>query len=219
MMSIKIIFRKIFIHILNKFDIIGFYTLRRFGPLYEDGWFRSHREQSSVNLAGEPIPWITYPAIDFIRKRLKPDMAVFEFGSGGSTKWWGRRVRRVLSVEHDLAWYESVSSSLDDNINIVHIALEYDGDYSKYILNYFECFDVVVIDGRDRVNCIKNCLRALTSNGVVILDNSDRPQYKDGVDFLLLNGFKKIEFIGLCPIVNFKSETAVFYRTLNVFGI
>ena len=31
------------------------------------------------------LPWISFGAIDFIGRSLRPDMTVFEWGSGGST--------------------------------------------------------------------------------------------------------------------------------------
>jgi hypothetical protein len=205
--------------ILNRMDIYGLYSLRRSGPLHADGWFRSYREHASVDADGEPLPWITYPAIEFIRRRIKNEMKVFEFGSGGSTLWWADRVSEVISIEHDRVWHEKFKNIQKDNVRTYHIDLICNGDYSKKILEYNDYFDLVIIDGRDRVNCMKNCLPALRPDGVVILDNSDRPDYTEGVDFLISNGFKKIEFVGFCPIVNFKSETSIFYRAMNVFGI
>lgn len=218
-MNIKNFFKQPIVFLLEKAGLYSLYSLRNNGPLYEDGWFRSNREQASVDAAGEPLPWITYSAIDFIRERIKSNMTVFEFGSGGSTKWWASQVRKVVSVEHDRCWFEKINPLKCDNAEIVYINLTVGGDYSKYILNYDQFFDIVVIDGRDRVNCMKNCLQALNSTGVIILDNSNRSKYMEGIRFLQEKGFKKIQFSGFCPIVNIKSETAIFYRNQNIFGI
>ncbi len=211
--------RRSFIWVLDTLDLHSLYDLRRSGPLMEDGWFRSYREQASVDATGAPLPWIAYPAIEFIRSRITPDMSVFEYGSGGSTTWWANRVSEVVSVEHDRAWFEKVRSVQLPNVEAFQIDLVYGGDYSRKVQEYDGRFDIVVIDGRDRVNCLKNCLTALKPSGVVILDNSDRLEYSDGVAFLLANGFKRLEFVGLCPIVSYKTETAIFYRKENIFGI
>src|SRR5688572_22901839 len=76
------------------------------GPLHatlrvlrEQGWLRSYRERRPVTQGGEPIPWYTYSAIDFLAERLPPDATVFEFGAGHSTLWYARRVARVVSVD------------------------------------------------------------------------------------------------------------------------
>lgn len=204
---------------LKKFDFYSVYSLKHSGPLFEDGWFRSNREKSSVDANGEPIPWITYPALDFIRKRITANLTVFEYGSGGSTTWWANRVKNVISVEHDHEWYEKIKLIQRNNVKLRHINLIYGGEYSKSIREYGVHFDIVVVDGRDRVSCIKHCVDFLKPNGIIILDNSDRTEYADGITFLQGKGFRRIEFVGFCPIVNFKSETSIFYRSNNVFGI
>jgi hypothetical protein len=213
------IFKQPAIEILKFLDLYSLFSLRRQGPLFEDGWFRSNREQSSIDASGEPLPWITYPAIEFIKRRVKPEMSIFEYGSGGSTRWWANLVSHVVSVEHDRQWFDRLSAVKCPNIQLFQIDLVCGGEYSKKIANYKNRFDIVVVDGEDRVNCIRNCLGALTESGVVIVDNSDRSQYAEGVAYLSEHGFRKIEFIGFCPIVNFKSETSIFYRSKNIFGI
>lgn len=204
---------------LEALDLYSAYCLRRAGPLFEDGWFRSYREQASVDAAGAPLPWITYPAIEFIHRRIKPEMSVFEYGSGGSTLWWAKRVSEVISVEHDRDWFERMQDHIVPNLKAYQIDLVYGGAYSRKIQEFENRFDIVVIDGRDRVNCLKNSLRALKTSGVIILDNSDLPDYAEGVNFLLANGFRKIEFVGLFPMTLNKGETAIFYRDQNVLGV
>jgi len=213
------IFKQPAIRILKLLDLYSLYLLKKAGPLYEDGWFRSYREQASIDAGGKPLPWITYPAIEFIKKRVIPGMSIFEYGSGGSTIWWANLVSHVVSVEHDREWFERLTAKECANVDLFQIDLIYGGEYSKKIACYNNQFDIVVVDGRDRVNCIKNSLGALTESGVVILDNSDRGQYAEGIAYLFEHGFRKIEFVGFTPIVNLKSETSIFYRSKNVFGI
>jgi hypothetical protein len=205
--------------LLEKIDIYSLYSLKHGGPLFEDGWFRSYREKSAVDANGEPIPWITYPALDFIRKRVTRELTVFEFGSGGSTTWWANHVKNVVSVEHDRDWYEKIKSLQCSNVRIFHVDLVYGGKYSNSTREHFDRFDIIVVDGRDRVNCIKNSIDSLKPTGIIILDNSDRRDYSDGIDYLYSKEFRRIEFIGFCPIVNLKTETSIFYRSNNVFGI
>lgn len=218
-MSLLSIVKQPLIWMLKKLDLYSLYSLRLGGPLFEDGWFRSYREQASIDATGAPLPWITYPAIEFIQKRIKPEMSVFEYGSGGSTTWWANQVSAIVSVEHDLTWFEKMAKNEHSQVKLYQIDLIYGGDYSKKVSEFWQHFDIVVIDGRDRVNCAKNCLQALKPSGVIIWDNTDRLEYLEGIDFLLSNGFRRIEFIGYCPIVNLKSETSIFYRIDNSFGI
>jgi hypothetical protein len=39
-------------------------------------------------------------------------MRVFEYGAGGSTLFWAKRVREVVSIEHDRMWGERVQATL-----------------------------------------------------------------------------------------------------------
>lgn len=217
--NLTALLRRPFVWALQAMDLHGLYSLKRWGPLLDDGWFRSYREGASVDAAGAPLPWITYPAIEFIKRRVQPEMSVFEYGSGGSTIWWSKHVKEVISIEHDRTWFEKIRESVASRATISQVELEYGGAYSKAIQKYQRRFDIVVVDGRDRVNCIKNCLQALKSTGIIILDNSDRPEYAEAFDFLHSNGFRHVEFVGLCPIVNLKCETSIFYRNDNGFGI
>ena len=80
-------------------------------------------------------------------------------------------------------------------------------------------FDIILVDGRDRVNCIKQSIDCLTSNGVLILDDSQRDRYQEGIDFLHKKGFKSLEFEGLKAAHIGLSSTTIFYRTNNCFNI
>jgi hypothetical protein len=205
--------------ILKKLHLYGAYSLLIKGPLREDGWYRSFAEVRSVDAEGNPLPFYPYPAIEFIKRRLKPEMRVFEWGSGASTLWWAARVKQVVAVEHHQGWYEMVSASAPSNAQVLHIPLETGGAYCQALLEQPHPFDIVAIDGRDRVNCARHCIAGLAPSGVIIWDNSDRDYYQEGYDFLREKGFRQIEFVGLPPIINERGQTTIFYRDNNCFGI
>lgn len=183
------------------------------------GWLRSLDERASIDKEGNPIPWITYPSITFLEQHLKPTMRVFEYGSGNSTKWWSQQVKSVVACEHDKTWYDLLKADLPENTEYIFCELEYDGAYCRTAQTYPNQFDLLVIDGRDRVNCARNCLPALKPDGVILWDNSDRDYYQEGYDFLTRNGFKRIDFWGIGPINHFEWSTSVFYRQNNCFGL
>lgn len=183
------------------------------------GWFRSFREQLPIDGAGGALPWFTYPAIAFLEERIRPDMAVFEYGAGNSTLWWAARVASVASCEHDAEWLEFLRPKAPGNVEFLHHRLAPDGDYCRAIAAFEKRFDVVVIDGRERVDCAKNALGALKGDGVILWDDSDRSEYEEGYAFLIANGFRRLDFQGLAPASGDDSRTAVFYRDGNCFGI
>lgn len=75
-------------------------------------WMRYRKAQAEISILEDRSPWMVFTAIDFLKQWLKKDMKVFEYGSGGSTIFFADRVRSVISVEHDAAWYKVVFGSL-----------------------------------------------------------------------------------------------------------
>lgn len=190
--------------------------------LVVNGWFRSFKEQKSVDKDGTPIPWMTYPFIDFIQPRLSTTFKVFEYGCGNSTLFFARYVDSVISVEHDKEWLNEILKVVPDNVRIIYQPLDYNGKYSQIPDEQMTQFDIIIIDGRDRINCTKFLLRyssALKSDGVIIFDNADRDEYEEAYVLLLKKGYKKIDFFGMGPIIQIKTCTSIFYKENNALGI
>jgi hypothetical protein len=188
------------------------------GYLGTTGWFRSMVLSASIDGRGQPIPWITYACLRFLEPRLRADMSVFEFGSGSSTLWWAKRVRRVVSCEHDREWYERTRACVPANVELIHASREQQ-QYSRQVSKFSGEFDVIVIDGRDRVRCAHNCVPALKPDGVILWDNADRDYYRPGFEFLRREGFRRVDFSGLGPMVAFECMTSLFYRDGNCLGL
>jgi hypothetical protein len=105
-------------------DEIGLHVLANaaiydFAQNYLDkrGWFAS--------LQGEPqdheglIPWITYPALRQLRRIVRPDWRIFEYGCGSSSLWWAKHVQQVVSVEHDSVWSAKISGQAPANLKVI----------------------------------------------------------------------------------------------------
>jgi hypothetical protein len=189
------------------------------GYLDDIGWFKAFDTKSPVDGEGNPIPWVTYPFIDFIKERLNKQHTVFEFGSGNSTFFYARYAGIVVSVEHDKDWYDKIVSTKPENAEMIFCELIRGGDYCRMPVKLEEKFDIIIVDGRDRVNCCKQAIDALSPNGVVVLDDSEREQYRSGVDFLMKNGFKHLSLSGISPGLFYRKSTSVFYKSDNCLGI
>ncbi len=189
------------------------------GYLKEIGWINSFKHQMPIAQNDNPLPWVTYGFMDFISGRLNNTMDIFEFGPGNSTMWYAAKVNTVTSIEHDNHWFEKIKGDMPDNANINYKKLIYDGEYSKFPNTLGRQFDVVIVDGRDRVNCMKNALNAINETGVIILDDSEREYYKDGIEFLRVQEFKQIDFWGISPGLFYKKCTSIFYKTDNCLQI
>ena len=189
------------------------------GYLKESGWIESFEEQEPLSMNGDPLPWITLLCLDFIESRLNKSMSVFEYGAGNSTLYFSKLVGNVASVEHNQEWFDKISRESESNISIRYCSLKYNDDYCRSVLKISSYFDLIVVDGRDRVNCIKNCVESLTHDGVIILDDSEREKYKEGIDYLTSRGFKKIDFWGIALGLTYRKCTTIFYKSNNCFGI
>lgn len=200
-------------------EIEAAYHLMRSGNyLKQEGWFCSRKAGFPIDKDEHPIPWYTYPAIAFLGPRTQKWMKIFEFGAGQSTLWWASRVAEVSACEHNRLWYDFVVPRLPSNAHVVYFELEPDGDYAKAVNNGRK-FDVIVIDGEDRVNCTRHALKALNETGVIIFDDTQHPANQEAIERLAGEGFKRIDFDGMAPGYAWHSRTTVFYRPENCLAI
>lgn len=189
------------------------------GYLATIGWFTAFDTKQAVDADGQPLPWVTYSFIDFIKTRLNKDLRIFEYGSGNSTLFYAKHVKNVVSVEHDEAWFNKIVKEKAANAEMIFTALEKDGEYSQKAKLLGEKFDIIIVDGRDRVNCCKHSVDALSANGVLVLDDSERDFYNEARVFLIAKGFKELSFSGISPGMFYYKATSIFYKTDNCLGI
>lgn len=192
---------------------------REFGYLNEIGWFESFKALKSIDGNGNPIPWFSYPFIDFLTPRLTKDLVLFEFGSGSSTSFFAERVKQVISIEHNKEWYEIVYKTKPNNVELILTDSDSVDDYLNYFNNLNDKLDMVIVDGLHRNDCLINAFEKLSENGVVVLDDSERPEYKKGIESVIGRGFKRLEFWGIAPTVLFKKCTTVFYKSNNCLKV
>lgn len=204
-------------NLLNKLGLGGSVQLYLQSALKDYGWFRSFHQKQSIDAQGRPLPWYTYAFIAFLTPRLKADFEVFEYGSGNSTRWYAQRVRRVVSVEHDQDWVRQISAQMPENVTLLTRPL--DSSYVEAVAAPGRLFDLIVVDGRQRVACTKAAVKHLTKDGVLILDNSEREAYQEAKDFMQQQGFRRIDFVGMAPIVGHETCTTLFYRAENCLEI
>lgn len=182
---------------------------------------KSAKARKPIGTDGQPVPWMNYAAIDFLNERLNSNLSMFEYGSGYSTLFFAKRVKQVTSIEYDSSWFDYIGATLNeqDNAEVKYYAL---GDgYEEAVIKEGagKKYDVILVDGRERVKCAKNSLDLLSDNGVLILDDSDRPKYQEVYSFYESKGFKRIIFTGLKPTGFRRYATTVFYRSNNCFDI
>lgn len=200
--------------------LYGLHQLVNKGYLKTQGWSESYFGRKPVDGFGKPIPWLSYPFISFLEPRLQKTFRVFEFGSGNSTYWLATRVKEVVSCEHDETWYQVVKAASEkfNNATIYLKPLAQDDFYQKEVTKHGK-FHIIIIDGRERIQCSKEALNAIEDNGVIIWDNSDREKYDSGLKNLENHGFRRLDFFGLAPGGYKETCTTLFYKTNNCLNI
>jgi len=135
--------------------------------------------------------WFTEDAIKVLEHHLKPEFSVFEFGMGSSTVCLYDKCN-LYSVDHDTKWFDWCSYILGC-LNYKKNLFLSERPYNNIINNYSDnFFDIIIVDGRDRVKCIESSIPKLKSGGWLILDNSERPYYQRGID--LMQGWERKDY-------------------------
>ena len=194
--------------------------LRNFNLLARKyGQFASIWNRSCVNSASEPIPWYTYPAIEFLDNLSTEHLSLFEYGSGNSSIWWARRVSHIVSIEHDRSWYERVKQETRAQ-NFEYMWSEDDDRYEQQIGRYSKRFDIIVIDGIHRIGCARYALEHIKTFGgmMLILDNSD--WYPALTDFITRTlGWARVDMSGFGAINDYTWTTSIWINQNNTNDI
>jgi len=163
-----------------------------------------------------PLPWYTYPAIEYIRQFDFSGCRVFEYGSGNSSRFWAQRASTVTSVESHPDWYRSGIRELLPNQTLL-LRTEKQ-EYVNTIHDGNNLFDIIVIDGVYRFNCATQAVGRIRTGGFIILDNSD--WFPGTARFLRDSGFTQVDFIGAGPVNSYAWCTSLFFRgQINVSRI
>ena len=177
------------------------------------GHFRSSLRAASVDREGKPLPWYTYPCIDFLRVRDFSRQRVLEFGAGQSTLWWAPRVAALLAIEEDPSWAEKLRPRLPPQAE-VHLASMASAEACvadvHRILEGRGLFDVIVIDGLYRSELVPLAIRTLAEGGIIVCDNSEGYGFREA---FLPHGMSRVDFYGMVPGVILDHCTSIYFRS------
>ena len=103
-----------------------------------------------------------------------------------STIWFTQKSVCLVSIEHDHVYYERVNQAIqgiNDN-NSTTLQLVPRPYYTICDAYPDNCFDLILIDGRDRSRCLLQSRRLVKPGGVIILDNAERSWYQKAISTL-----------------------------------
>jgi len=129
--------------------------------------------------------WMSIEERNLISKYLHYDKIMLEWGSGGSTLFFSKYVKKYISIEHDEEWFKKIQGS-NAEMHLVKNNMtrteptqpEQFRDYIDYVDVLNEKYDLVLIDGRARPHCAKKVIPYLKDDAVVFVhDFWARPEY------------------------------------------
>ena len=161
---------------------------------------------------GRPIPWITYPALDYLNQLDFSRACVLEYGGGQSSLWWAKRAASVTTVEGKAEWAERLRRHAPANLTVIGPVAE--SAYAQAPLGNGQTYHVIIIDGLVRLESAQASLPFLADGGLLVLDNADwHPQT---CAWLRSKGLVEIDFHGFGPVNDYTWCTSVFLRAHSI---
>ena len=131
------------------------------------------------------LPWLTREAVDFLASWLQPSDHGLEWGSGRSTVWLAQRVSRLVSIEHNEAWYDRVKvmlaarnlANVDYRLHVANPQVDSASMDHPYVVAGSKFLsggaDFVLVDGAFRDYCAAIALSRVKPGGIIIVDNAN----------------------------------------------
>ncbi|MVM38059.1 SAM-dependent methyltransferase [Spirosoma sp. HMF3257] len=170
------------------------------------GHYKSASLWQSINKDGQPIPWYSYPMIEYIQQLDCSQKTVFEYGSGNSTLFWASRSKHVVAIEDDPTWYAQIKPKLP--ANVTYLLVDNKEAYVQAIMQFETPFDVIIVDGSHRYDCTHKARPQLSATGFMILDNSD--WFIESAAFLRSTDLIEVDMAGFNPINGYATTTSIF---------
>jgi hypothetical protein len=126
-------------------------------------------------------------------------------------------------VEHDESWYKQLAEGLAPQTELVIKSAQETGGISSDVVGGFfdgyvaaiddqsdESLDLVIVDGRARVECVRRAIGKVKPGGMLLLDDSDRDRYRPAV--ALLARWERHIFSGIKPGAPLPAQTSIWRR-------
>ncbi len=125
----------------------------------------------------------------------------FEYGCGGSTMFFSKLFKKYVSVDHMRSWYDIIKPHVPENVTLKLREPtgaivspfgpgipEAQQDYINAINETPEIYNVILVDGRCRVECAKAAMKNMNEQSVLFVHDYERTKYHSIEKFLKLRG-------------------------------
>ena len=169
-------------------------------------WWSFLRRRSPLDMG---VPWTSYGAIDYLRTQVPPGAKVFEWGGGGSTRFFVRMGCQVTTVESSAQWARDIENAIRGETGLGSLAIRHihaETKDPKAVSEYVGAiregapWDIVLVDGLEeefisRIDCVRELPGQVGPGGMVILDDAWRKEYARVP--AMLDGWRRLSFRGL----------------------
>lgn len=193
----------IFKYLIPKSLIQYYHLIKNINKL---GYDKSFKKGITIDNNNLPIPWFTYSALQYLNQLDLQEKTIFEWGSGYSSLYFARKSIQVISIEDNKEWYDKIIKKVSPPNRLLLAKKE---NYVNLIKEQNKKFDVIIIDGSLRPDCIKIAPDFLNDSGIIIVDNSD--WFKTHLKSLRDRKFIQIDFRGFGPINSYIWTTSIFF--------
>ncbi len=197
---------KIYLH--DPLEPASLGAMRRFFARGHAGTAASHRP---ADHEGQPLPWYTYPFLDFVSDWNTASWEILEFGSGQSTLYWAARAARVIAFENKAAWLAEMSAKVPANVELQAFP---DTATLDRLPGLSIKPDLVIIDGFQREACAIKSLEAFGTQPLYVLDNAD--WFPQTAAILRRAGMREMRFKGFGPVNNYAWATSLLVSPENL---
>jgi hypothetical protein len=163
---------------------------------------------------------MTKKEISCIEKYLKSSDIMLEWGAGGSTSYFSKKVKFYVSIEDSKIWYRRVlktinrDSDLKKKVVMMNIksnkARSFPSkrkefkDYIEIVNKINHKWDKVLIDGRARVYCGKEVIPYLRNDSIIFLHDFQKPRYKKILDY-----YEIVELVDKLAVLKLKDHNSI----------
>lgn len=165
----------------------------------EEEPYIKHLDGKKFSGIEKKLPFMTPEEIVDLVTYIGRDSVMLEIGGGDSTVFLSRLVKKIVTLEHNLEWAEKIRENTKGFMSTVFVVEPNwpqphpfqpaeDGQFENY-LNFLKSldddqFDVVLVDGRDRVKCVSASIPKLKRGGILMIhDFWNRQKYHSVLDF------------------------------------
>lgn len=176
---------------------------------------RGHSKTADTGLPqnwdSSPVPWYTYPFIDFLIDLDTSKWKILEFGSGQSTLYWAPRSAHILTYENSMEWFKKMQKKIPDNVEM----RMFKGEETLAELPEINFQpDLIIVDGWKRGACAQRSVEQFGLKPLYILENSD--WFPEAAAAMRASGLVEIRLKGFGPVNGYAWATSLMLSKENL---